>query len=95
MLTKDVTQEIEAAIEQIHALGKEPTVALVKSRLSTSVPMPALIAAIKSWKSAKRVPKVEVAAATQSADRIEQLETKVAALTARIEELEAKLGDKA
>ncbi|MGR5119688.1 hypothetical protein ACPV5L_13025 [Vibrio astriarenae] len=95
MLTKDVTQEIEAAIEQIHALGKEPTVALVKSRISTGVPMPALITAIRSWKNAKRVPKVEVAAQQEPSDRLTELENKVATLTARIEQLEALLGEKA
>lgn len=95
MLTKDVTQEIERAIEQVHALGKEPSVALVKARLSTNVPMPALIAAIKSWKNASRVPKVEVAAPSESTDKFSALEAKVAALTLRIEQLEAKLEEQA
>lgn len=62
MLTQDVTKELEAAMEQLQQQGKEPTVALVKARLKTPVPMPALITAIKSWKSAQRVPKVEIAA---------------------------------
>ncbi|MDR9830151.1 hypothetical protein RCJ22_31710 [Vibrio sp. FNV 38] len=93
MLTKDVTQEIESAINEIYALGKEPTVALVKGRIATNVPMPALISAIRSWKNAKRVPKVEIAAQTPETDRVSELEAKVAALTARIEQLEVKLGE--
>ncbi len=93
MLTQDVTKELESVLSALQQQGKEPTVALVKSRLSTNVPMPALITAIKSWKSANRVPKVEVAAnkVTSEADRVEQLEQTVAQLLKRVEDLEAKL----
>ncbi|MDW2010546.1 hypothetical protein [Vibrio sp. Vb0301] len=95
MLTQDVTKELEAVMEQLQQQGKEPTVALVKSRLKTPVPMPALITAIKSWKSAQRVPKVEVAAqAHTDNDRLAALESTVKKLVARIEELEAKLNEK-
>lgn len=93
MLTQDVSQELKGVLEQLHAEGKEPTVALVKARLSTSVPMPALITTLKSWKSSNRVPKVEVAAKQEVADtdRIEQLEKQVIDLTARLVALEEKL----
>ncbi|OAJ92895.1 hypothetical protein [Vibrio bivalvicida] len=93
MLTQDVSQELKDILEQLHAEGKEPTVALVKARLSTSVPMPALITTLKSWKSSNRVPKVEVAAKQEIADvdRIEQLEKQVMDLTARLIVLEEKL----
>ncbi|QXO16708.1 MULTISPECIES: hypothetical protein [Vibrio] len=92
MLTKDVSQELEAILTSLQQEGKEPTVALVKSRLSTPVPMPALITTIKSWKSANRVPKVEVAAPVASeTDRITQLEQQVADLTSRLQALEQKL----
>ncbi|GAK15407.1 hypothetical protein JCM19053_4552 [Vibrio sp. JCM 19053] len=78
MLTQDVTKELEAVMEQLQQQGKEPTVALVKARLKTPVPMPALITAIKSWKSAQRVPKVEVAAqAHTDNDRLAALESTV------------------
>lgn len=94
MLTQDVSQELKDVLEQLHSEGKEPTVALVKARLSTPVPMPALIATLKSWKSANRVPKVEVAAKQpdNDVDRIAQLEAQVAALTERLMVLEKKLG---
>ncbi|MGI2787721.1 hypothetical protein [Vibrio fluvialis] len=92
MLTKDITQELEAILTSLHNEGKEPNVALVKARLSTSVPMPALITAIKSWKSANRVPKIEIAATSANeTDRISVLEQQVADLTQRLQALEAKL----
>ncbi|EGQ9761647.1 hypothetical protein ACSVUS_001817 [Vibrio alginolyticus] len=95
MLTQDVTKELEAAMEQLQQQGKEPTVALVKARLKTPVPMPALITAIKSWKSAQRVPKIEIAAQHHTDnDRLEALERTVKMLAIRIEELEAKLSEK-
>ncbi len=95
MLTQDVTKELEAVLEQLQQEGKEPSVALVKARMRTPVPMPALIATIKSWRSANRVPKIEVAAQKASQeDRLTTLESTVAQLTARIEELEAKLSEK-
>ncbi|MBE4461236.1 hypothetical protein [Vibrio parahaemolyticus] len=95
MLTQDVTKELEAVMKQLQREGKEPTVALVKARMKTPVPMPALITAIKSWKSANHVPKVEVTVPlSKEEDRLTALENTVAKLTARIEELEAKLGEK-
>ncbi|WP_045480503.1 hypothetical protein [Vibrio owensii] len=95
MLTQDVTKELEAVMEQLQQQGKEPTVALVKARMKTPVPMPALIATIKTWKSANRIPKVEVAVQTlKEEDRIVALENTVAKLVARVEELEAKLNEK-
>lgn len=94
MLTKDVSQELEAILTRLQQEGKEPSVALVKSRLSTPVPMPALITAIKSWKNANRVPKIEVAdKADNKNDRITQLEQQVAELTSRLQALEQKLAD--
>ncbi|EIU6821216.1 hypothetical protein L5157_002783 [Vibrio parahaemolyticus] len=95
MLTQDVTKELEAVMEQLQREGKEPTVALVKARMKTPVPMPALITVIKSWKSANHVPKVEVTSPlSKEEDRLTALENTVEKLTARIEELEAKLGEK-
>ena len=95
MLTKDVSDELKSVLEGLQAQGKEPTVALVKARMSTPVPMPALITTIKSWMSANRVPKVEVAAPQDNAtDKLAQLEQQVIALTERVTQLEAKLAEK-
>ncbi|MEZ9297256.1 hypothetical protein AB4168_01995 [Vibrio splendidus] len=94
MLTKDVSEELKSVLEGLQAQGKEPTVALVKARMSTSVPMPALITTIKSWKSASRVPKVEVTTQEEpTLDRVSQLEKQILELTARVATLEAKLTD--
>ncbi|GHW95514.1 hypothetical protein FXE84_11610 [Vibrio cholerae] len=88
MLTKDVSQELEEILNSLQQQGKEPSVALVKARLKTPVPMPAIIATIKSWKSTQRIPKVEVAT-TSYEQHIEQLEQTILQLTARIEALES------
>ncbi|MGR5176099.1 hypothetical protein ACPV4B_07440 [Vibrio parahaemolyticus] len=95
MLTKDVSAEIEAVLSALDAEGKEPSVALVKARLKSKVPMPALIAVIKSWRSNQHVPKVEVAAETQEPSleqRVKQLELQVAELTRKLTALEQKHG---
>lgn len=91
MLTKDVSQELEEILNSLSQQGKEPSVALVKARLKTPVPMPAIIATIKSWKSTQRIPKVEVATANignNLEQRIEMLEQTILQLTTRIEALE-------
>ncbi|QIJ82840.1 hypothetical protein G3U99_00290 [Vibrio coralliilyticus OCN008] len=94
MLTQDVSQELKEVLEQLQKEGKEPTVALVKARLSAAIPMPALITTIKSWKSANRVPKVEVAAKTANDTcRITELEKQVAELTTRLALLEEKMAN--
>ncbi|GEA49341.1 hypothetical protein VIN01S_01450 [Vibrio inusitatus NBRC 102082] len=91
MLTKEVTDELNQIFQALESEGKEPTMALVKARLGSKVPMPALIAAIKNWKSTKRVPKIEVAVASENSDsKIEALENKIIELTRRIEALEGK-----
>ncbi len=95
MLTQDVTRELETVMEQLQQEGKEPSIALVKARMKTPVPMPALITVIKSWKSANRIPKVEVKAPlAKEEDRLTALESTIAKLTARIETLEAQLSEK-
>ncbi|ROV59898.1 hypothetical protein EGH82_11605 [Vibrio ponticus] len=92
MLTKDVSQELEQVIETLVQEGKEPTVALVKARLKTSIPMPALISTIKSWKNSQRIPKIEVSAESKpQPDRITELEAQVKDLQQRLAAIEAKL----
>ncbi|MBF8998969.1 hypothetical protein [Vibrio nitrifigilis] len=93
MLTKDISDELKQIFSSIEAQGKTPTVALVKARLSSSVPIPAIISAIKSWKSAARIPKVEIAAQIEKTaeEKITQLEQQVQDLTQRVIALEAQL----
>ncbi|WP_261874803.1 hypothetical protein [Vibrio rarus] len=91
MLTKEVTDELNQVFKSLESEGKEPTLALVKARLTSKVPMPALITAIKNWKSTKRVPKIEVAVDSDNPNsKIDALEQKIAQLTLRIEALEGK-----
>ncbi|GLT17319.1 hypothetical protein GCM10007938_10960 [Vibrio zhanjiangensis] len=91
MLTQDVSEELTKVLRQIQSEGKEPTIALVKSRLNIVVPIPALIKVIKNWKQSKQVPKIEVAAeAHDDKERIAKLEKQVADLTTRLKELEEK-----
>lgn len=91
MLTKDVSDELQSVIDSLVAQGKKPSVALVKARLTTPVPMPAIIATIKSWQSSSRIPKVEVAASENAQDKISSLEQEVASLNKRVADLETRL----
>jgi TolA-binding protein len=93
MLSKDVSQELQAIFSQLADEGKEPSIALVKHRLTSPVPMPTLITALKSWKSTKRVPKVKIADQNGLSDveRIARLEQQVASLATRIASLETQL----
>lgn len=91
MQTKNMTEELHQVLFTITAEGKEPSVALIKARLSTPVPMPAIISTLKSWKSSQKVPKVEVASPSKtltSEQRIAELEQQVQSLTERLERLE-------
>ena len=96
MLTKDVSAEVEAVLTKLQQEGKDPTMALVKARLSCKVPIPALISIIKSWKATQRVPKVEIAAKDNSelklTQRMAQLEQQIEQLLQRVSQLEKDHG---
>ena len=75
---KNVTDELQKILQDLTDEGKKPTTALVRSRLTTQVPMPAIIAAVKSFKSTSSIPKIEVKDTPLTADeRIAQLELQV------------------
>ncbi len=44
-----ITDEITIIANQLANLGKKPTVALVKTKLSSPVPLPTIISTLKSW----------------------------------------------
>ncbi|PCI59565.1 MAG: hypothetical protein COB35_10940 [Gammaproteobacteria bacterium] len=44
-----ITEEILSIANQLADQGKKPSVALIKTRLSQSVPLPMLISILKSW----------------------------------------------
>ncbi|WP_064602218.1 hypothetical protein [Photobacterium sp. J15] len=88
-MSSEITQALEQAINSLVAEGKEPSVALIKSRLADPLPMPLIIKALQAWKKNAKVPKIEKTEPTISMEeRVKQLEQQVAALTARIEQLE-------
>ncbi|WP_300174344.1 hypothetical protein [uncultured Aliivibrio sp.] len=88
---KNVTDELLKIMQDLTNEGKKPTTALVKSRLSTQVPMPAIITAIKSFQASAHVPKIEVRENTLTTnERIVQLELQVKELTLRLNALENK-----
>lgn len=88
-MSSEITQALEQAINSLVAEGKEPSVALIKSRLADPLPMPLIIKALQAWKKNAKVPKIEKTEPTISMEeRVKQLEQQVATLTARIEQLE-------
>ncbi|WP_299020366.1 hypothetical protein [uncultured Photobacterium sp.] len=88
-MSSEITQALEQAINSLVEEGKEPSVALIKSRLATPLPMPLIIKALQAWKKNAKVPNIEkTEPALSQEERIKQLEQQVAALTARIEQLE-------
>ncbi|MFD2179274.1 hypothetical protein [Veronia pacifica] len=90
-MTTNYTQALEDAISQLVNDGKQPSVALIKSRLGVTVPMPLVITALQRWKKNGVVPKVEKVPAEQSdKERIRALEEQVSKLEARIALLESK-----
>ena len=90
-MSSAITQALTQAIDSLVAEGKEPSVALIKARLSDPLPMPVIIKALQSWKSSARVPKIERQDAPATAEaRIAALEQQVAELTARLAALEAR-----
>lgn len=88
-MPSEITQDLEQAINSLVAEGKEPSVALIKSRLATPLPMPLIIKALQAWKKNAKIPKIEkTEPALSQEERIRQLEQQVAELTSRIEQLE-------
>ena len=84
-----ITLALEQAITSLIAEGKEPSVALIKARLTEPLPMPLIIKALQAWKKNAKVPKIEKAEPSLSNEaRIKQLEQQVADLTDRLTQLE-------
>ncbi len=84
-----ITLALEQAITSLIAEGKEPSVALIKARLTEPLPMPLIIKALQAWKKNAKVPKIErTEPSISNEERIKQLEQQVADLTARLSQLE-------
>ncbi|KMV29488.1 hypothetical protein L4D00_05975 [Photobacterium swingsii] len=87
----EISQDLEQAIHSLVTEGKEPSVALIKSRLTSPLPMPLIIKALQAWKKNAKVPKIEKTTPSLTAEqRITQLEQQVAALSARLAKLESQ-----
>jgi len=90
-MSSEITQALEGAITSLIAEGKEPSVALIKSRLVDPLPMPLIIKALQAWKKNAKIPKIEKSApALTQEERIKQLEQQVAALNDRLDQLESQ-----
>ncbi len=88
---KNVTDELQQILQNLVDAGKKPTTALVRARLTTQIPMPAIIAAVKSFTSTASIPKIEIKETEKTAEqRIAQLECQLKELSHRLAILESK-----
>lgn len=86
-----ITQELENAIGSLISEGKEPSVALIKSRLATPLPIPVIIKTLQAWKKNAKVPMIEKQTKALTAEeRITQLEQQIITLSTRLAKLEAQ-----
>lgn len=82
--------EINQICHQLAQEGKEPSVALIKGRLSQKLPMPQIIAGFQQWKNNPNQVIAEPMPERQEIEknleqRVAELETIVAKLVAKIE----------
>ncbi|MCX2496899.1 hypothetical protein [Plesiomonas shigelloides] len=82
----DVSRELEQVLQQLKAEGKQPSVALLKSRLSQPVPLPLIVSALARDKAGHNPLATPTEATTEPtlAERVSQLEQQVATLQAQL-----------
>lgn len=91
------TENIIAICQQLKAQGKEPSVALIKARLTTPTALPVIISGLKQWRTQPDIKVNNPEPMTNQADsaeqslteRVEVLEQQVSALTQMIKQLQA------
>lgn len=89
------TSDVITACQQLVDEGKEPSVALIKPRLPSPLPLPTIIAGLKSFKANpnQAVSEKKEAASTVADDSLEQrvqrLEEEVVQLKSMIQQLQA------
>lgn len=88
-------QQIVEICQDIASQGKQPSVALVKGRLSKPIALPNIIAGIKSWQN-NPVQKVQVKEKTSdeqisSDSTMQELELRVSALELLVKNLQQQL----
>lgn len=87
----DITHNLEQIINQLLIENKQPSVALIKARLTSPLPMPIIIKALQTWKKTAKVPHIEKQQQILSLEqRIEQLEQHVILLSTRLARLESQ-----
>lgn len=82
----DVSRELEQVLQQLKAEGKQPSVALLKSRLSQPVPLPLIVSVLARDKAGHNPLSTPTEATTKPtlAERVSQLEQQVATLQAQL-----------
>ena len=90
------SNEIFSVCQQLDKEGKEPSVALIKARLSIKQPLPTIVAGLKYWRANPNSSAVqEIKQETKSTilpleQRVEQLEAEVSELKDLIRKLQAE-----
>lgn len=88
---QNISQIIEQAIHSLLQENKEPSVALIKNKLSEPVPMPLIIKALQAWKQTGRLPKIVKEEKPIDLElRITELENQIKILNKRLLLLENK-----
>ena len=93
----DLIASVVNACADLHESGKQPSVALLKSKLSNSVSLPQLVKGLSVWKDnpqrivISKTTKNKALSNNRENARIAALEDKVDALEHRILELERQL----
>ncbi|WP_413113756.1 hypothetical protein [Thaumasiovibrio sp. DFM-14] len=88
-MANEIQRQLEMAIQSLVQEGKEPTTALVRARLTQSIPMPVILSALQSWKRTKTVPGyTQVKEEITLEKRVEMLEKQVKLLTEKLNALE-------
>ena len=96
-MTTSLTHHIERAIQELMADGKEPSVALIKTRMKCTVPIPLIIQSLQLWKRTRLLPKKPAQTKDitekkiQPQERILKLEKEIESLKERVMILESKL----
>lgn len=85
----DVSHELGQVLQQLKAEGKQPSVALIKSRLSQPVPLPLIVSWLARDKAGHRPIDTSTSAVPEPtlAERVGQLERQVATLQAQLNQL--------
>ncbi len=96
-MTNPLTHHIEQAIQALITDGKEPSVALIKTRITCTVPIPLIIQTLQLWKRTRLLPKKENVSKkirekeNSPEDRMLTLEKEIENLKARVVFLESRL----